>query len=55
MSEADVHTRLPTAPAPNPALFGVLLCLPSAPALPIRLSGTSARRRFLGSSGKQSA
>src|SRR6266568_3034964 len=34
------------APAPNTALCGVLLCLPTAPALPLWGTETSVRRRF---------
>jgi hypothetical protein len=36
------------APARTAALFGVLLCLPTASALPLKETGTSVRRRFLG-------
>jgi hypothetical protein len=35
---------------PNATLFGVLLCLPTAPGLPLYETETSVRRRFLGSS-----
>ena len=33
-----------------PTLFGALLCLPTAPGLPLCETETSVRRRFLGSS-----
>ena len=31
----DAQTRLPMAPTPNASQFEVLLCLPTAPALPL--------------------
>ena len=37
-------------PLANTTLFGVLLCRPTAPGLPIWGTGTSVRRRFSGSS-----
>src|SRR5439155_6831449 len=48
---AEVRKRqILTAPARTAALFGVLLYLPTAPALPLKETGTSVRRRFVGSS-----
>ncbi len=36
---AQQRTRVLTAPEPNVTLFAVLLCLPTAPALPPRKKG----------------
>jgi hypothetical protein len=42
--------RVPLAPAPHAALFGVLLCLPMAPALPIGGNGDFGASPSYGSS-----
>ena len=39
MQRADAGMRVLMAPVPNGALFEVLLCLPTAPALPIEGNG----------------
>jgi hypothetical protein len=51
----DAMAPVPTAPEPNATLLGVLLCLPTAPALPkLERAEISVRRRFFGQlSGKQ--
>ena len=41
-------TRLPMAPAPNATQFQVLLCLPTAPALPTEGSGDFGTSPFYG-------
>ena len=40
--------RVLTAPEPNATLFGVLLCLPTAPALPAREKGDFVTSPFFG-------
>jgi hypothetical protein len=47
---ADAGMRVLMAPVQTAALFEVLLCLPTAPALPIEGTETSVRLRFMGSS-----
>jgi hypothetical protein len=50
----DAMAPVLTAPEPNATLLGVLLCLPTAPALPIGESGDFGTSPFFGQlSGKQ--
>jgi hypothetical protein len=51
-AQVRAQDRVLTASEPNATLFGVLLCLPTAPALPLERdrTETSVGRRFTGSS-----
>jgi hypothetical protein len=46
--QRDARTRLPMATEPNAAQFEVLLCLPTAPALPSEGSGDFGTSPFYG-------